>query len=688
MTNKMKTTRYIAAASLLALMSACSSEDLLDQSYQQDPLAVHINATAGKNVIARSNPTDDTKQTAFNDGDRISVAAEGQNAVVYTKSGDSWNPESGYLKWTKTPLTFDAYYPVNAATSMTNFTVPADQSSIDKIKEADYMTFSGSKDKPDTAAGTIDIEMNRKMARVVIDKIEFNDQYETGYSVTAITVNNNTFGYTDGESVYNSDGYFVKSYKANNGKFYALLGETSTTASMMTFLTLTVKANDAEESDPGTLLTVKGIPELKSGYSYSYTLTVGKNKAEISSVTVKDWNDGGSVIEGDGDAEKYKMTYSISKSENGVVAINIDPSDVTDAKPIAELGTGLTGVVVTNALNTMKQDILAEALSTGAAAPQSARSADESESKIILYLPKVSQSNLSKKWSELTDIITVICSKDATEAVKGDIAMLDGFFLPVADLNSFPEAMKTVVLDLFKPAGVVFWTTAETTTDGRTTPANLTDDKIMHKNFPHCTHGLIVSLDNVTTCIWQNNTTNENIYWKFQKDNNTYSKYAKIAVSGSYTEYSQKIVGYNNTEVLRAYNNEERVKNDNNLVMNPVADLDKWENIDKAPKNTTGWYIPSVKEIHMLIYKDVDKICDTGVKGTDTKQMVNTSLSVVGGVRLDNGYLWSSSEYYEKDANGYKTYSVDQVWAVNINDGQIGVRSKTNSYYVRAVCAF
>lgn len=680
MTNKMKTTRYIAAASLLALMSACSSEDLLDQSYQQDPLAVHISATAGKNVIARSNPTDDSKQTAFNDGDRISVAAEGQNAVVYTKSGDSWNPESGYLKWTKTPLTFEAYYPVNDATSMTSFTVPEDQSTLDKIKEADYMTFSDRKDKPTTADGTIDIELERRMARVVIDKIEYNDQYKTGYSVTAISVNNNTFGYTDGEPVYNSDGYFVKSYKANNGKFYALLGETSTTASM-TFLTLTVKANDAEESDPGTLLTVKGIPELKSGYSYSYTLTVGKNKAEISSVTVKDWNDGGSVIEGDGDAEKYEMTYSVSELGNGVVAINIDPSDATDAKPIAELGIGLTGVVVTNNLNTMKQDILAEALSTEAAAPQSARSADESESKIILYLPKVSQSNLSKKWSELTDIITVICGKDATKAVKGDIAMLDGTFLGTVDYASFSDNVKNIV----EPAGIVFWTTAETTTAGRTTPANLTDDKIMHKNFPHCTHGLIVSLDNVTTCIWQNNTTNENIYWNFQKDNNTYSKYAKIAVSGSYTEYSQKIVGYNNTEVLRAYNNEERVKNDNNLVMNPVADLDKWENIDKAPKNTTGWYIPSVKEIHMLIYKDVDKICDTGVKGTDTKQMVNTSLSVVGGVQLDNGYLWSSSESYSA---AYGKYYVDVVWAVNINDGQIDERKKTISSYVRAVCAF
>ena len=679
MTNKMKTTRYIAAASLLALLSACSSEDLLDQSYQQDPLAVHINATAGKNVIVRSNPTDDTKQTVFNDGDRISVAAEGQNAVVYTKSGDSWNPESGYLKWTKTPLTFDAYYPVGVNNaSMTSFTVPEDQSTPDKINKADYMTFSDSRDKPSSADGTINIEMNRKMARVVIDKIEFNDQYKTGYSVTSIKVHGNTSGYLNDD--LNDGSISVESYKTTDSKFYALLSPT-TEAVGTKFLTVTVKANDAEESDPGTLLTVKGIPELKSGYSYSYTLTVGKNKAEISSVAGKDWNDGGSVIEGDGDAEKYEMTYSVSKSGNGVVAINIAPSDATDAKPIAELGTGLTGVVVTNALNTMKQDILAEALSTGAAAPQSARSADESESKIILYLPKVSQSNLSKKWSELTDIITVICGKDATEAVKGDIAMLDGTFLGTVDYASFSDNVKNIV----EPAGIVFWTTAETTTDGRLNPANLTDDKIMHKNFTHCTHGLIVSLANVTTCIWQNNTTTENIYWWFQKDNDTYSNYAKIAVGGGYTEYSQKIVGYNNTEVLRAYNNGERVKNDNNLVMNPVAELDKWENIDKAPKNTTGWYIPSVKEIHMLIYKDVDKICDTGVKGTDTKKMVNTSLSVLGGVQLDNGYLWSSSEYY---ASAYKKYSVDQVWAVNINDGQIDARTKTYSYYVRAVCAF
>lgn len=303
----MKKVYYLGATALLTLLSACSSEDLKDlneQSYQQqNPLAVHINATVGKNVIARSNPTDDTKQTAFNNGDQISVAVEGQKAVIYTKSGDSWSPQSGsYLKWTKTPLTFNAYYLVNATTSMTTFSVPEDQSTPDKIKEADYMTFSGSKDKPSSAYGKIDIEMKRKMARVVIDGITFNDQYETGYSVRFVNVLGNTTGYENGNTKLGN--LCVESYKSTESKFYALLSPTTEAAGTKF---LTVKKNDAADTEQGDVLTITGIPTMQAGYSYSYTLTVGKNKAEISSVTVKEWNDGGQVIEGDGYAEKYEM---------------------------------------------------------------------------------------------------------------------------------------------------------------------------------------------------------------------------------------------------------------------------------------------------------------------------------------------------------------------------------------------
>lgn len=325
----MKRIKYFGAAALLTLLAACSNDDMENISYHDDPLAVHITATAGKNVITRSNPTEDTKQTAFNDNDRISIAAGDQAAVTYTKSGNDWNPASGsYLKWTTSTLTFNAYYPVDENNaSMTTFDVPADQSLIDAIKNADYMTYTGDVAKPASATGTINIniEMERQMARVVIGKIEFLDQYATGYSVTAIMVHGNTSGYESG-AVKNGT-VNVSSYKATDGKFYALLSPT-TEASASDFLTITVKADNATETDPGTPLTVKGIPALTASNSYTYTLTVGKDMVAVSSVTVKEWADGGTVIEGEGDAEEKRgpdaSTNTIYTSEAGQIASSPD----------------------------------------------------------------------------------------------------------------------------------------------------------------------------------------------------------------------------------------------------------------------------------------------------------------------------------------------------------------------------
>lgn len=181
--------------------------------------------------------------------------------------------------------------------------MPTAQSELGKIAKANYMIYSGSKEKPASADGTIAIKLKRKMARVVIDKIDFNDQYETGYSVTAIKIHDNTSGYENGEP---KDGTInVESYKTTDGKFYALLSPTSKDDAA-TFITMTVKANNASETEPETELFVKGIPFLAASNSYTYTLTVGKNKAEIASVTVKDWSNGSSIIEngGDGGAEE------------------------------------------------------------------------------------------------------------------------------------------------------------------------------------------------------------------------------------------------------------------------------------------------------------------------------------------------------------------------------------------------
>lgn len=324
-TYQMKRMKYVGVAALLALLAACSNDDLENISYPNDPLAVRVNATAGKNVITRSFPTDDTQQTAFKDGDQISVGTEDQDAVIYTKEGADWGPESGYLKWTSSSLTFNAYYPVGENNaSMTTFDVPASQNTLEAIENADYMTYSDAQTKPASADGSITLNLTRKMARVVIGDINFLDQYETGYSVTAISVHGNTSGYENGTP--KTGGIAVNAYKDDNGKFYALLSPTTLNESE-TFLSVTVKADDSDDTKE---LLVKGIPALSASNSYTYALTVGKNMITISSVTVDNWDDGGSVIEdnGEGEAEEQNnpkvdnINHSITTYKEGQIAEN------------------------------------------------------------------------------------------------------------------------------------------------------------------------------------------------------------------------------------------------------------------------------------------------------------------------------------------------------------------------------
>lgn len=324
--------KYVGVAALLALLAACSNDDLENISYPNDPLAVRVNATAGKNVITRSFPTDDTQQTAFKDGDQISVGTEDQDAVIYTKEGADWGPESGYLKWTSSSLTFNAYYPVGENNaSMTTFDVPASQNTLEAIENADYMTYSDAQTKPASADGSITLNLTRKMARVVIGDIKFLDQYKTGYSVTAISVHGNTSGYENGTP--KTGGIAVNAYKDDNGKFYALLSPTSLNESE-TFLSVTVKADDSDDTKE---LLVKGIPALSASNSYTYALTVGKNMITISSVTVDNWDDGGSVIadNGEGEAEEQNnpkvdnINHSITTYKEGQIAEN--PQLIVDA---------------------------------------------------------------------------------------------------------------------------------------------------------------------------------------------------------------------------------------------------------------------------------------------------------------------------------------------------------------------
>ena len=264
----------LAAMTMILALSACSeSEDLLS-AFHSDPNAVRITAQVGKasaNGFTRSNPLGATEadQKKFNDGDMISVKADGQDAVTYQLNNNEWQPQGNkFLKWESETMDFTAYYP---ATFDGNITQPTEYNSLESLAAADFMSFSGPQTNTKDNNNQLTLTMKREMARVVVEIDGFNDQY-AGAKI---------------DNVNSLSICGIKAYKHTDKKFYALIKPCEAQNSA-TFLSLDV----AEGASKTTTETLAGIPALEAGKSYTYKLTVGKNKVSVSGITVKDWTTG------------------------------------------------------------------------------------------------------------------------------------------------------------------------------------------------------------------------------------------------------------------------------------------------------------------------------------------------------------------------------------------------------------
>ena len=292
------------------------------------------------------------------------------------------------------------------------------------------------------------------------------------------------------------------------------------------------------------------------------------------------------------------------------------------------------------------------------------------------YTATLSDNNLETgKLYNVTKAMTQVTpmgEKTAATAVKGDFAMKDGSF--ISKDVTLSDEQKTHV------KGIVFWTTADMNTAANAqTPAKLTDDEIMAKDFPNCTHGLIVSLKDVSQSTkWQESYT-KIADWQtntFNADDE--DKYKSIASGIAATDLINYILGYQNTKILKAYN-ASLESGSANMVL-PVSLLDDFSNQNPAPANTTGWFIPSVKELHMLCYKDVADVWNADDNAyTDTKVIVNASLEKVGGTKFGSSYYWSSSESADYESNAFR---------VGFNRAHVNRYSKSYTCRVRAVCAY
>ena len=313
------------AAAILALSACSESEDLLS-AFHSDPNAVRITAEVGKasaNGFTRSNPLGATEadQKKFNDGDMISVQADGQDAVTYQLNGNEWQPQGGkFLKWESDKMNFTAYYPASFDGNLDNVTLPKEYDET-SLAANDFMSYYGL--QTNTNGNQLSLIMERKMARVVVEIDGFKDQY-AGATVNSLSICG------------------IKAYKHSDKKFYALIKPCEAQNSA-TFISLDV----AEGESKTTTETLTGIPTLAAGNSYTYKLTVGKDKISVSGIYVADWTTGditgGKTEECPtpyitftaNEEQKFKMTteggytfsnleYSVNNSEWASVAIGTE----------------------------------------------------------------------------------------------------------------------------------------------------------------------------------------------------------------------------------------------------------------------------------------------------------------------------------------------------------------------------
>ncbi|WP_019208767.1 fimbrillin family protein [Phocaeicola abscessus] len=276
----------LAAAALLGGLTACNNELGEPQADRVPENAVRITAgIANPFAATRSMPlgTED-EQTKFKAGDEILVKTDySDQRATYRFDGSAWTPKDGkYLLWKYDwPESFRAFYTVESglqAVAGEPYVFPTDQSSIDKIAKADIMFANLN---PAKTKEVLHFAMQRQTARLIVKIAGFNSEFPADAKVENVEFHNKSNAsapqvtytpYADGEGKAGSTYTVLVPSDAANHTVSLTVGDKAMTAKLQDY-------------------------SYNVGKSYTYRLTVGKEKLEVGEVTVADWS-GSAVITG------------------------------------------------------------------------------------------------------------------------------------------------------------------------------------------------------------------------------------------------------------------------------------------------------------------------------------------------------------------------------------------------------
>ena len=276
----------LAAAALLGGLTACNSK--LDEAPRADQVpenAVRITASIGNPFSAtRSMPLGtEEEQGKFNVGDEIFVHTSSSQRATYRFDGTVWVPKEGeYLLWKWNDDSFEAYYPAEWGEKGFNHEIyhhPTDQSSTEKIAKADlmYVTLS---DQAKTKEA-LHFTMRRRTTRLIVEIAGFKSEFPGDAKVENVRFHNK-----------NDASAPLRTYIP-----YAK-GEGKTGSTYTVLVPWDAAHNTISLEVGGKTMTAKlSRITYDSGLSYTYRLTVGKEKLETTEVTVSDWT-GSAIIPG------------------------------------------------------------------------------------------------------------------------------------------------------------------------------------------------------------------------------------------------------------------------------------------------------------------------------------------------------------------------------------------------------
>ena len=203
--------------------------------------------------------------------------------------------------------------------------------------------------------------------------------------------------------------------------------------------------------------------------------------------------------------------------------------------------------------------------------------------------------------------------------------------------------------------GIVFWV-----------GSIIEDDPLLKRNYPGCTHGLVVALQDAGKAVWSSDYEDITDNW-LKNQGGTYG----IAT----LKEENKMQGYANTKALEGYNESERATGGNSgKTVLPIGLIRSYAGAHPAPASSSGWYFPSIKELKFMCWGQ-----NASGESTGGKQMLDTQFAKVSGASsLQSYYYWSSTE-----SGNY------WAWFVYFRDGNVYNDSKRDiSFCVRAVLAF